>query len=160
MPISAKDTETTNVETTSTENSVDVTWPAVTGAYTYVLVIRDKNGNVVCRMIFNAQGQLISIAFHAPSRDNVPQHTQTAGFSFTVTGLSAGTSYDLTITAKNGDGQVIEEQTISFTTEANIPTGIGDVQSDQVQSTKVLHNGQIYILRGDKTYTVQGQEVR
>ncbi len=41
-----------------------------------------------------------------------------------------------------------------------IGTGIEDVPSDQVQCTKVIRNGQIFILRGDKTYTLQGQEVK
>lgn len=38
--------------------------------------------------------------------------------------------------------------------------GIEDVLSDQVQCTKVIRNGQIFIIRGDKTYTLQGQEVK
>ena len=38
--------------------------------------------------------------------------------------------------------------------------GIEDVQGDKVQCTKVLRDGQIFIFRGDKTYTLQGQEVR
>ena len=38
--------------------------------------------------------------------------------------------------------------------------GLGDVQRDDVRCTKVLIDGQIYILRGDKTYTLQGMEVR
>ena len=38
--------------------------------------------------------------------------------------------------------------------------GVGDVQSNQVQCTKVVRDGQIFILRGDKTYTLQGQEIR
>ena len=38
--------------------------------------------------------------------------------------------------------------------------GIEDVLSDQVQCTRVIRNGQIYIIRGDKTYTLQGQEVK
>ncbi len=37
--------------------------------------------------------------------------------------------------------------------------GLGDVQRDDVRCTKVLIDGQIYILRGDKTYTLQGMEV-
>lgn len=41
-----------------------------------------------------------------------------------------------------------------------IGTGIEDVLSDQVQCTKVIRNGQIFIIRGDKTYTLQGQEVK
>ena len=38
--------------------------------------------------------------------------------------------------------------------------GIEDLQGDDVQCTKILHNGQILILRGNKTYTLQGQEVK
>ena len=38
--------------------------------------------------------------------------------------------------------------------------GIEDVQSDEVQSTKVIKDGQVLILRNGKTYTMQGQEVK
>jgi hypothetical protein len=38
--------------------------------------------------------------------------------------------------------------------------GIEDVQSDEVQSTKVIKDGQVLILRNDKTYTMQGMEVK
>ena len=38
--------------------------------------------------------------------------------------------------------------------------GIEDVQSDEVQGTKVLRDGQVLILRNGKTYTMQGQEVK
>ena len=38
--------------------------------------------------------------------------------------------------------------------------GINNAQSNQVQSTKVVRDGQIFILRGDKTYTLTGQEVK
>ena len=41
----------------------------------------------------------------------------------------------------------------------NPPTGMEEAQGD-VQSTKVLRNGQIVILRGDKAYTITGQEIR
>mgnify|MGYP002623619281 CR=1 FL=1 len=43
---------------------------------------------------------------------------------------------------------------------SKMPTGINDVQSDNVQCTKILRNGQIFILRSGKVYTLQGQEVR
>ncbi|MBQ9602981.1 MAG: hypothetical protein IJR42_04135 [Paludibacteraceae bacterium] len=39
-------------------------------------------------------------------------------------------------------------------------TGLEDVQGDNVQCTKVLINGQIFILRGEKVYTLTGQEVK
>ena len=38
--------------------------------------------------------------------------------------------------------------------------GIEDVQSDEVQGTKVVKDGQVLILRNDKTYTMQGVEVK
>ena len=38
--------------------------------------------------------------------------------------------------------------------------GINNAQSNQVQCTKVIRDGQIFILRGDKTYTLQGQKVK
>ena len=34
---------------------------------------------------------------------------------------------------------------------------VENVQEDKVQSTKILRDGQIYILRGDKIYTITGQ---
>jgi len=37
---------------------------------------------------------------------------------------------------------------------------IETIESNNVNSSKILRNGQIYILRGDKTYTLQGQEVK
>ena len=38
--------------------------------------------------------------------------------------------------------------------------GIEDAQSDQVQNTKILRNGQIFIQRGEKIYTITGQEIQ
>jgi hypothetical protein len=156
-PLGAKSTETTDVNVTPAENTAEVAWPAVSGAATYELVIKDKSGNVICTLIFNANGQLTSIAF-APSRNGAPQQTQAAGFSFTVTGLEEGTSYDLTITSKDNNGGTLDTKTISFTT-TGVSTRIGNVLSNQVPCTKVIRNGQIFILRGDKTYTLQGQEI-
>jgi hypothetical protein len=157
-PLGAKGTETTNLSVTPAENTAEVAWPAVSGATTYELVIKDKSGNVICTLVFNANGQLTQIAFGALARNNAPQQTQAAGFSFTVTGLESGTSYDLTITSKDNSGTTLDTKTISFTTSGDVPQGIEDVLSDQVQCTKVMRNGQVFILRGDKTYTFTGQE--
>jgi len=37
-----------------------------------------------------------------------------------------------------------------------VTTGIDEVQRDEVQSTKVLRNGQLLIIRDGKTYNAQG----
>lgn len=51
-----------------------------------------------------------------------------------------------------------------FLSFATIPDeeqqAIEDLQADGDKPVKVLHEGQIYILRGEKVYTVTGQEVR
>ena len=156
--ISSDNVTTDEIVVTPSENEANVIWPAVSGAATYELVIKDKNGNIVCTLIFNANGQLTSIAFNAPSRNGAPAQTQNAGFSFTITGLDSGTGYDLTLTAKDNSGNIIEETTIPFHT--NWAEGIEDVQGDEVQSTKVIKDGQVLILRNGKTYTMQGVEVK
>ena len=158
-PLGAKTTEATDVEVKPADNTADVVWPAVEGAATYELVIKDKDGNVICTLIFNANGQLTQIAFGAPARNKAPQQTQAAGFEFTVTGLEEGTSYDLTMTSKDSEGQTLAEKTVSFTTTGG-EQGVEDVQSNNAPCTKILRNNQILILRGDKVYTLQGQEVR
>jgi len=43
----------------------------------------------------------------------------------------------------------------------SVSTGLENGQSGQVQSTKVLHEGMLYIIRPDgKVYNAQGTEVR
>lgn len=44
--------------------------------------------------------------------------------------------------------------------EVQIATGVDQVQSDQVQSTKVLINGELFILRGEKMYDATGRLVK
>ena len=107
--------------------TADVVWPEVDNAYTYELVIKDKDGKAICRLTFNAQGQLMSIAFNAPARGDAPQKTQTAGFAFTVTGLESGKAYDYTLTAKNEGGTVLKVEEGSFTTKT--PQGIEEVEN-------------------------------
>ncbi|MBR1472950.1 MAG: leucine-rich repeat domain-containing protein [Paludibacteraceae bacterium] len=161
-PLGAKSTETTNLSVTPAETTADVAWPQVSGATTYELVIKDKSGNVICTLVFNSNGQLTQIAFNAPARNNAPQQTQAAGFSFTVTGLESGTSYDLTITSKDNNGGTLDTKTVSFTTTGE-PQGIEEVSSSLQGGDRgrlILHDGQIYILRGEKIYTVTGQEVK
>ena len=162
QPIRAEDiTDVSETIITPSENEVEITWPAVSGAASYELVIKDKNGNIVCTLVFNANGQLTSITFNAPSRNGVPAQTQSAGFSFTVTGLDSGTGYDLTLTAKDNIGNAIQTETITFiTTGGNVSTDIDQLQGNEVQSTKMIKDGQVLILRNGKTYTMQGQEVK
>ena len=157
--IGASETTVASEEVTvaPTETTAAVTWPAVENAATYELVIRDKNGNVVCTLIFNANGQLTEIAFAAPGRSQ--RSGQIAGFSFTVTGLDSGTGYDLTINAKDSEGEVINTTTQSFTTVSSVTTGV-DATLNASPVRKHLIDGVLFILRDGKTYTVQGQQLK
>ncbi len=157
-PIGAATTETTSVQVTPSETTATVAWPTVNGAETYEMVIKDKQGNVICTLIFNSNGQLTEIAFNAPSRNGAVEQTQATGFSFTVTGLEEGTAYELTLTSKDSNGTTLDKKTIAFNTTGG--TGVADILSDNTPTTKVLHDGKVFILRGDKAYTVQGQEVK
>ena len=158
LPITAQQTNVEDLIVVPSTNTVDCSWPAVSGAATYELVIKDKSGNLICTLIFNAQGQLTQIAFNAPARDNAPEQTQSAGFHFTVTGLNSGTGYDLSLTAKNESGQEIDKKNVSFHT--NTTQGIEDIHVDAAKAVKVLHNGQIYILRGDHIFDAQGKMIK
>ncbi len=161
LPISAENVETTDVTITPDDNSANIVWPTIEGAASYDLVIRDKDGNAICTLRFDEEGRLLLIVFHMPNANREVEQTQAAGFSFTITGLNSGTTYNYTLTAKDNNDNVIDTKSGTFTT-----TG-GDQAIDQINSSslkgrakKVLRNGQVFILRGDKTYTVTGQEVK
>jgi len=47
-----------------------------------------------------------------------------------------------------------------YFTKQSTATGFDQVPSDQVPSTKILRDGQLYILRGDKTYDATGRMVK
>lgn len=161
VPMGATSVEITKTNVETTAYTATVSWPAVSGAATYELVIKDKAGDIVCSISFNSSGQLISITFNAPGRDNSTEQTQSSGFLFTVTSLEQGTTYDLTITAKDENGVTLNTQEITFTTAGESHEGLGQITDDvSIKSSKILRNGQIYILRGNKTYTITGQEVR
>ena len=147
--------------TPAEEGSVVLEWPAVENADTYTITIA-KNGEIICSLIFDDEGHLISIAFAAPSRDsngrNIPAAEQAAkGWRYEVKGLEAGAEYTYTITAKKEDESVLFTQSIDFTMPA--PQGLNDINAD-TKAQKIIRNDQIFILRANKTYTVTGAEVR
>ena len=162
-PLGATKVETEEITITPSDNTVDIVWPTITGATTYELIIRDTDGNIVCTLIFDAQGHLTQIAFAAPARTNVPEQTQAAGFSFTVTGLNSVTTYNYTITSKDVNGKVLDTKTGIFTTDGiGVATNLehSNTNADKKQSIKVIHNGNVYILNGANTYNLQGMEVK
>ena len=157
--IEADDVNTSIVTIVPSDNSAKIIWPVVEDADTYEITITDQNGNIVCKLVFDSNGLLQSIAFGAPSRDNTNEAVQATGFRFEVTGLNAGTKYNYTIASKDATETVLDTKEGSFTTTGGIVTAV-DNASVESELTKVLHNGQLLILRDGKTYTIQGVEVR
>lgn len=139
-----------------TSSTAGVSFPYITGAMTYMLVIRDLFGTVVCKIMFDADGHLLGIAF-APG-GNRTQKAQSECFHFTVEGLTPGTTYEYEFVAYDEADQVIETLTGSFETTAD-ETGVNNISSASAPQ-KVINDGHVFVLRGDKTYTMQGQEVR
>lgn len=52
------------------------------------------------------------------------------------------------------------EVPITIEAAASTPTGVGEVQGEKVQCTKVLRDGQLMIEKGGRTYNAQGIEVK
>ena len=147
------------VTVTPSDNEAVFVWPADNSAETYTLQIT-KDGEVFCTLIFNANGQLNSIAF-APSRNgqahNVAEQTA-AGFRFTVTGLTQATHYAFDITVKDANDTTLQAYTGEFNTTNRISTSIQSlVDSSAVR--KIIRDGQVLILRDGKTYTTTGIEL-
>ena len=154
-------------ENTTTEGEITVTpsdneavfvWRKDGSANTYTLEIR-KDNVVFCTLVFNASGQLTNIAF-APSRNGHPRHAaeQTGdGFRFTVTGLSKSTHYTFDMTVKDTDNATLQTYTGEFNTTGTA-TALDNTATDTTVQ-KIIRNGQVLILRGDKTYTPMGVEV-
>ena len=162
--ISSEETDTEDVIIESGTTTIIITWPTEEGADTYTIVIK-KDGEVVCTLTFNSEGQLISIAF-APGRDgNHPAQYAEAvangkGFRFTVTGLEDGTDYTYDITVKNEANQVIKTHSGKFTTEPYSAVDNTYSQSSNTNCQKLFRNGQLIILRDGVEYNAMGAEIR
>ena len=150
---------------TPSDNEVEITWPSDGSADTYNLVIT-QDSKEVCTLVFNSNGQLMRIAVAAPSRNGEPHHAPAAvltqsGYRFTVTGLNSGTQYAYTLDVKDKAGTSLNTYKGSFTTTVNgIATDMEDITTDTSLESdtprKVFRDGQVYILRGGKTYTIMG----
>ena len=155
-------TPTDTVIINASSSSVTIIWPTESNANTYTIVIK-KGNEVFCTLKFNAEGQLLNIAF-APSRDGNNHPTQYAeqagnGYRFTVTGLEEGTHYAYNIDVKDTANKIIKSHTGEFTTESM--TAVENTYStlSEANTQKLLRNGHLYILQDGKIYNAMGQEM-
>ena len=159
--IDSEEVTTDDVVVTPGTNDVTITWPTEGNADTYTIVIK-KGNEVFCTLTFNADGQLLNIAF-APGRDgNRPaQYAEQAvnGYRFTVTGLEEGTDYTYDITVKDASNKTIKSHSGKFTTESLTAVENTHIQSPISNCQKFLRNGQLIILRDGVEYNAVGQEL-
>ena len=151
------------VETQPDEHSVQFTWPAVEGASYYTLIIwaNEERTEKICTLTFNTMGQLVEINFskHAPAR--LPQEKESNSFSFRYNGLDENTDYWFTLTASDADETELYSTSGSFKTLGNpTPTGMENIQSDHVTCTKIIRDGQIYLIYEGRMYDVRGNQIK
>ena len=156
------DTEAGTVVVEPSTNSVTITWPTEEKADTYTIEIK-KDGVLFCTLTFNADGQLLNIAF-APSRSGSHPVTYAAstgnGLRFTVTSLEESTTYGYDITTKDEKDTPLSTYTGEFTTKSNVSTSVSDIQSPMTDCQKLLRNGQLVIVRDGVEYNAQGQIIK
>ena len=152
-----------DVVVTPGSTDVTITWPTEDNADNYTIVIK-KDGEVFCTLTFNAEGQLLNIAF-APGRDgNHPAQYAEAvangkGYRFTVTGLTEATQYAYNIDVRDAANKTINSHSGDFTTKGGTTTDMDNIQSLITTCQKLLRDGQLIILRDGKTYNAMGQEL-
>ena len=147
------------VEVTPSSTSVTITWPTEGNADTYTIVIK-KGNEVFCTLTFNAEGQLLNIAF-APGRNgNRPaQYAEQAGngYRFTVTSLESGTKYGYNIDVKDASNKTIKSHSGEFTTQST--TAVDNITTKNASIQKVMRDGQLIIIRNGVEYNAVGQEI-
>ena len=157
-----QDQQDQEVTTEPEEHSVQFTWPAVEGASYYTLIIwaNEERTEKICTLTFNTMGQLVEINFskHAPAR--LPQEKESDSFSFRYNGLDENTDYWFTLSAFSSDEIELYSTSGSFKTLGNpTPTGMENIQSDHVPCTKIIRDGQIYIMYEGQMYDVRGDRL-
>ncbi len=183
LPDSAMIQRTVTVD--AAETTAMFTWPTDSATHSYQLDIY-KDGNVFCKLTLGNKGQLLGISFSVPGRrmaqKAVADNFQPFTLSFQVTGLDAASRYNYVLSALDENGTPLHVYIGDFATlgyegelqgggdeviptppvipsnpEAKQSTGI--VPSDQVQSTKIIMDGKLYLMYKGQMYDVRGERL-
>ena len=148
--------------------------------YVWTLYSDESHADMVMSLTFNEKGYLTDIVLGslAPSRAyeaNAPMRMSAADgdnmdegerrfaeyYSFTIKSLSPNTKYYYTRQTLAGD-EVIDEEQGSFATLPDTGTGMEQHPSMEVPaaSNKLIRDGQLQIRCQNKTYSVQGVEMK
>ncbi len=116
------------------------------------------------QFLVNNEGQIISSQQFAPSIYRQKMDTTNSStdyFVISLGNLTPSSEYEYTIEGVDTQNAPIYQSNGTFTTLSG-EEGLFDIISDnpRKQAVKLLRDGQIFILRGEKVYTVTGEEVR
>ena len=159
--------EITDVVVTPSATTATVTWTIVEQADYYILTL-----------FGNAEMTDTLATYTVDEAGNITQRRAPAALralvNCSIDQLTPDTDYFFTVIAYNSDEKKVAEENGSFTTQ--LTTGIDNISDNEGDSDsktdtgntnrssdlvrKVFRNGQVYILRGDKTYTLTGVEVK
>ena len=153
----------TNVDSTIVEvydNYVQISWQSVQNARRYEISI-NKDSIIVYQLTFDSYGHLTDYKHSIPNRNRTSAtKLESHGWQYTIEDLTPNTYYTYKIEAFTYNNSIIASYEGEFTTYPDATVDINNIQEDKKNSDKLLRDGQIFILRGDKTYTLQGQGVK
>ena len=177
-----KEEEINYVTVEAEETTANFIWPTDSTASSYQIDIY-KDGAVFCKLTLGKTGQLLGIAFNAPSRKNNTGGTLPTSLSFMVTGLDPASRYNYVLSTLDANGTPLHVYTGDFATygydgdlkgggdeiiptppiipsNPEAPEGIDFIRTDDGSNGKMFRNGQIIIRRGDAEYSIQGYQLK
>lgn len=120
-----------------------------------------RNGNLYTWQVSQVHITTTGYGFHIRTKNGEPSGEMELDINYYNTGegtnltVSEDALYDITFTF-NSD---TKETTYSCVKHASTPLTDIEENSPRTHTRKLLHNGQIYILHGEKTYSLTGQDI-
>lgn len=147
-------------------DTAEISWVSNAEATSYTLTIYTDEAKTqrFMSLTFDANGHLTHIDLnsgHMPARmpalyheDGEEEKRFAEYYSFTISGLSPETKYYYTRQSMKGT-EVIDEETGSFETQSNEPTGIKN-NGLSSEPQKMIKDGRVLICNGKETYGLMG----
>lgn len=95
---------------------------------------------------------------YATIGQNIPAETEAAWYTYRLTLPRQGTQR-IALLARSEYGNRIYIDNLSVEHNGKVPSAISKSYSTDNQAIKIIHNGQVYIVRDGKTYNLLGQSV-
>lgn len=141
-----------------TTSSVQLKWLSDTLVTKYEVNVY-KGETHIAEYIVDSTGNIVSSHRYAMPRLRKDTTTSSADyFVIKIDDLEAGTDYDYTITGKNNAQEVVYYEEGDFQTES-LEGIFENTAEDPRRARKVLQDGQMLIIRDERTYTVMGVEM-